>query len=156
MKFGYSPRCLEHDTGPRHPETPDRLRAIREGLKRKHGVEYVDPDPATVEAMATVHEAEYVEAVREFVPTFDAAFVLNVGYKLLHSIGLCVRSLQLVTEIVGAASYYPSSVTTSYRSMHASCLQPLRYTVDIRIRATANTPPCFRKREPSRTLHHFQ
>jgi acetoin utilization deacetylase AcuC-like enzyme len=66
MKFGYSPRCLEHDTGPRHPETPDRLRAIREGLKRKHSVEYIDPDPATVEGIKTVHESDYIEEVREF------------------------------------------------------------------------------------------
>ncbi|WP_256298111.1 histone deacetylase family protein [Haloarchaeobius salinus] len=66
MKFGYSPRCLEHDTGPRHPETPDRLRAIREGLKRKHSVAYVDPDPASVETITGVHEADYIEEVRQF------------------------------------------------------------------------------------------
>ena len=66
MKFGYSPRCLEHDTGPRHPETADRLRAIREGLKRKHGVEYVDADVAAVDELTGVHDPEYVESVREF------------------------------------------------------------------------------------------
>ncbi|WP_435361417.1 histone deacetylase family protein [Haloarchaeobius sp. DFWS5] len=66
MKFGYSPRCLDHDTGPRHPETPDRLRAIREGLKRKHGVEYVDGDPVDVPAVEAVHDADYIEKLREF------------------------------------------------------------------------------------------
>ncbi|WP_435334751.1 histone deacetylase family protein [Haloarchaeobius sp. TZWWS8] len=66
MRFGYSPRCLDHDTGPRHPETPDRLRAIREGLKRKHGVEYVDTEPVAVSSVEAVHDAEYVESLREF------------------------------------------------------------------------------------------
>ena len=66
MRFGYSSVCLEHDPGPRHPETPDRLRAIREGLKRKHGVEYVEADPVSLDRMATVHDRSYLEAVREF------------------------------------------------------------------------------------------
>jgi len=66
MRFGYSETCLEHDTGDRHPETPDRLRAIREGLKRKHGVEYVDADPADVETVKAIHDDDYVEEFREF------------------------------------------------------------------------------------------
>ncbi|WP_435316874.1 histone deacetylase family protein [Haloarchaeobius sp. TZWSO28] len=66
MRFGYSPRCLDHDTGPRHPETPDRLRAIREGLKRKHGVEYVDAEPATMDEITAVHETDYIEELKEF------------------------------------------------------------------------------------------
>ncbi|WP_255169128.1 histone deacetylase family protein [Natrononativus amylolyticus] len=66
MRFGYSDTCLAHDPGARHPETPDRLRAIREGLKRKHGVEYVEADPASLETIAAVHDREYVESVREF------------------------------------------------------------------------------------------
>ena len=66
MNFGYSETCLDHDTGPRHPETPDRLRAIREGLKRKHGVAYVEPDPAALSAVERVHDADYVQELREF------------------------------------------------------------------------------------------
>ncbi|WP_101295464.1 histone deacetylase family protein [Halegenticoccus soli] len=66
MKFGYSDVCLEHDTGSRHPETPDRLRAIRRGLAKRHGVEYVEADPATEDAVAAVHDPGYVEEVREF------------------------------------------------------------------------------------------
>ena len=66
MQFGYSDRCLEHDTGPRHPESPDRLRAIREGLKDRHGVSYVDAEPAPVEAIERAHDPAHVEAVREF------------------------------------------------------------------------------------------
>jgi len=66
MRFGYSETCLDHDTGERHPETPDRLRAIKEGLKRKHGVEYTAGDPAAPEEVGAVHDPAHVEAVREF------------------------------------------------------------------------------------------
>jgi acetoin utilization deacetylase AcuC-like enzyme len=66
MRFAYREVCLDHDTGPRHPERPDRLRAIRRGLSRHHGVEYADPENASVEAIEAVHDADYVEAVEEF------------------------------------------------------------------------------------------
>ena len=66
MRFAYREVCLDHDTGPRHPERPDRLRAIRRALARLHGVEYATPDDATVEAVEAVHDAAYVESVREF------------------------------------------------------------------------------------------
>jgi len=67
MRFGYSETCLEHDTGPRHPESADRLRAIRRRLAKRHGVEYVEPAPASLDAVAAVHEDVYVEELREFV-----------------------------------------------------------------------------------------
>ncbi|THE66409.1 histone deacetylase [Salinadaptatus halalkaliphilus] len=66
MQFGYSEICLAHDPGPRHPESPDRLRAIRERLATKHGVEYVDADPVGVAEIATVHDRAYVDSVEEF------------------------------------------------------------------------------------------
>ena len=66
MNFGYREACLDHDTGPRHPESPDRLRAIREVLKDRHGVSYVDAELASVEAVERAHDPAHVEAVREF------------------------------------------------------------------------------------------
>ncbi|MFB6184750.1 MAG: histone deacetylase family protein [Haloarculaceae archaeon] len=66
MRFGYREVCLDHDTGHRHPENPDRLRAIRRGLSTRHGVEYVAPDSASVDAIEAVHDDEYVEEVRSF------------------------------------------------------------------------------------------
>ncbi|PCR89062.1 histone deacetylase family protein [Natrinema ejinorense] len=66
MQFGYSELCLAHDPGSRHPESPDRLRAIRERLKKKHGVEYVESDSCELDTMAAVHERAYLESVREF------------------------------------------------------------------------------------------
>ena len=66
MKFGYRERCLDHDTGPRHPETADRLRAIRRGLARRYGVEYAEGGLAERAALEAVHDPDYVAAVEEF------------------------------------------------------------------------------------------
>ncbi|QLH84582.1 histone deacetylase family protein [Halosimplex pelagicum] len=66
MNFGYREACLDHDTGKRHPESPDRLRAIRQGLSECHGVRYVSPEDATVEQVAAAHDADYVDSVEAF------------------------------------------------------------------------------------------
>ncbi|WP_225332924.1 histone deacetylase family protein [Halomicrobium urmianum] len=66
MNFGYREVCLDHDTGKRHPESPDRLRAIRRGLAECHDVEYVAPDDADVDLIKSVHDPDYVDEVRDF------------------------------------------------------------------------------------------
>ena len=66
MRFGYSDDCLAHDTGNRHPESPDRLRAIREGLSHRHGVEYVEPAPADRATITAVHDADYVDEFESY------------------------------------------------------------------------------------------
>ncbi|WP_418281429.1 histone deacetylase family protein [Halorubrum sp. DTA98] len=66
MRFGYSEQCLAHDTGERHPESADRLRAIRRGLAKRHGVEYVDADAASRAAVTAVHDDDYVDEFEMF------------------------------------------------------------------------------------------
>jgi acetoin utilization deacetylase AcuC-like enzyme len=66
MNFGYRESCLDHDTGPRHPESAERLRAIRETLAERHGVAYVEPDDVDRELLESVHEPEYLDSVEEF------------------------------------------------------------------------------------------
>jgi acetoin utilization deacetylase AcuC-like enzyme len=66
MNFGYREVCLDHDTGPRHPESPDRLRAIRRALKEHHSVEYVAANDADTDLVRAVHDTDYVDEFREF------------------------------------------------------------------------------------------
>ena len=66
MRFGHSEACLAHDTGDRHPETADRIRAIRRALAKRHGVSYVEADPATESTVAAVHASDYVDEIRSF------------------------------------------------------------------------------------------
>jgi acetoin utilization deacetylase AcuC-like enzyme len=66
MNAGYNAVCLDHDTGPRHPEHPDRLRAIRERLEREHTVSFVTPDQATEADLCRVHDDAYIDELRAF------------------------------------------------------------------------------------------
>ncbi|MFB6073096.1 MAG: histone deacetylase family protein [Halobacterium sp.] len=66
MRFGFSETCLDHDPGPRHPESPDRLRAVKRGLSKRHGVTYEGAAPASVADATAVHDPGYVEELREF------------------------------------------------------------------------------------------
>ena len=66
MKIGYRDVCLDHDTGPRHPESPDRLRAIRRALSTCHNVEYVEADLASKAAVEAVHTQGYIDEIESF------------------------------------------------------------------------------------------
>ena len=66
MNFGYREACLNHETGPRHPESLDRLRAIRRALTDRYGVRYVAADSATRDRLVAVHDTDYVEEVEDF------------------------------------------------------------------------------------------
>jgi len=69
MKFGYREVCLDHETGPRHPESPDRLRAIRRALADRYGVEYVAADSASRDRLDAVHDPDYVDEFEAFCAT---------------------------------------------------------------------------------------
>lgn len=65
--FVYSDVYLTHDPGLRHPERPERLRAIMLALE-KSGVlrrlVRIEPSPAELERVARVHNRDYIERVR--------------------------------------------------------------------------------------------
>jgi acetoin utilization deacetylase AcuC-like enzyme len=68
------PSSLQHDTGPGHPESPARMRAIMAILEREErkgalvGVARREPPLATRAQLERVHTARYVEAVLGAVP----------------------------------------------------------------------------------------
>jgi acetoin utilization deacetylase AcuC-like enzyme len=68
------PSSLEHDTGPGHPESPARSRAIFAMLEREErkgalvGIERREPRRATREQLGRVHTPRFVEAILSAVP----------------------------------------------------------------------------------------
>jgi acetoin utilization deacetylase AcuC-like enzyme len=66
VKFGYREVCLQHETGPRHPDSQARLRAIRRALSERHGVEYIAAPVAEREALARVHDEDYIDEFESF------------------------------------------------------------------------------------------
>jgi len=66
----FSPRFLEHDTGPDHPDTPNRLKVIieelsRSGLPQTGKCGFVEPKPASLEDLELVHEYDYIKLVEQ-------------------------------------------------------------------------------------------
>ena len=65
--FLYHPAFLRHDTGAWHPERPERLTSIIEQLKKERlwdELTHVQPQPASEETLALVHDPAYVELAR--------------------------------------------------------------------------------------------
>jgi acetoin utilization deacetylase AcuC-like enzyme len=64
------PACLEHDTGPYHPETSERLRAVLAALEAEEFSTLLREEAplATVDQLARVHPREYVEAILAIHP----------------------------------------------------------------------------------------
>ncbi|MEX0886580.1 MAG: histone deacetylase [Phycisphaeraceae bacterium] len=64
----HSPHFLDHDTGPGHPERPDRLRAVTRAL-RDHGLWdrliHLDFGPATSATITRVHAPAYIDRLVE-------------------------------------------------------------------------------------------
>lgn len=83
MRVGFNETCLDHDTGPRHPETADRLRSVRRSIDAVHGGNVTEPEPAARETVATVHDMAYVESIYEISQdgggTLDADTVASEG-----------------------------------------------------------------------------
>ena len=61
------PSSIEHDTGPRHPERPGRVKAVLRGLEDS-GLEIVQLDAPKIERseLALVHDATYIEMIETF------------------------------------------------------------------------------------------
>ena len=64
------PACLEHDTGPYHPETSERLRAVLAALEAPEFAPLLrEAAPmATVEQLSRVHPRAYVDAILAIRP----------------------------------------------------------------------------------------
>jgi acetoin utilization deacetylase AcuC-like enzyme len=79
MHIYLHPAMMDHDTGPIHPERPDRLRPLWTDLEAAAacgGVEMVQAREAAVEEIALLHSPRYVEEVRE---------ASQIGRGVLHS-----------------------------------------------------------------------
>lgn len=67
--FLYDERFLLHDTGPNHPEVPERLKAIRLGLENGGLLSRLTPIKAHLadqKWIETVHTVEYIRRLEEF------------------------------------------------------------------------------------------
>ena len=97
--------CIAHDPGPGHPESPDRLRAVRARLGQPDFAALavrIAPQ-ATVDQLARVHPREHVEALLEAMPDqgyarIDADTVVSAGSReaILRAAGAVCAAVDAV------------------------------------------------------------
>jgi acetoin utilization deacetylase AcuC-like enzyme len=93
------PACLEHDTGPYHPETADRLRAVLAALEApefSHLLRESAP-MATVEQLSRVHPQTYVEGILSIRPDLGEPVQLDSDTVMSHG------SAEAAARAAGAA-----------------------------------------------------
>lgn len=96
----YSPIFLEHDPGPDHPETAQRLKVIIDELSRSSLLKtekcvYVEPKRARLEDLQLVHERDYIRLVEKACASGGG--LLDLGDTVVSS-----KSCEAATLAVGA------------------------------------------------------
>ena len=91
------PACLEHDTGPWHPECADRLRAVLRALEAPEFADLLREQAprATRAELERVHPPDYAEAILSILPPegeavgLDADTLMSAGSAeaALHAAG---------------------------------------------------------------------
>lgn len=94
-----SDACLEHRPGPSHPESPERLTAVRRALKAPEfkDIPWREAPLGTNEQLLLIHTAEYVDRVERMSPS--SGYVPLDGGDTVMSPG----SWDAVMSCVGAA-----------------------------------------------------
>lgn len=73
----YDERCLNHQTGSYHPETPDRLRVIYNGLKEiglLSKLKLISARQADMKWIEQVHEKAYIKRLKEYCRSGEKIF----------------------------------------------------------------------------------
>ena len=101
------PSCIEHDAGEYHPERPDRLRAVLDGLSAEEFqyLPHVQAEEVGLDAVRLVHHSQYVEQVLDSVPEsghvqLDGDTALNPasGEAALRATGAALQAVDAVME----------------------------------------------------------
>lgn len=101
------PDYLKHETGPGHPERPERLRAITEAVDHSplaDALEQLTPEPVDDEHLAAIHAHEYISHVRDVAAHGGGALdsdtvVSQASYEVARlSAGGAVAATRVVME----------------------------------------------------------
>ncbi len=109
------PAALEHDTGAQHPECPDRIRAVLQGLEAPefHGLLREIAPLAPFEALAAAHSPAYVERILAIQPPagqltyIDGDTVVSSGtmQAALRAAGGAIAAVDAVMEGWAASAF---------------------------------------------------
>jgi acetoin utilization deacetylase AcuC-like enzyme len=109
------PACLAHDTGPGHPERPDRLRRVLQALEHPDFVALrrEEAPRATREQLELAHPQRYVDAILAIAPEpgefayLDGDTLMSHGSPeaALRVVGGCVAAVDAVMEGWAGAAF---------------------------------------------------
>ncbi len=126
------PACLAHDTGPWHPESAERLRAVLRMLERPEfsGLLRENAPEATREQLGRVHPAAYVESILALRPeegqvALDADTLMSAGSAAaaLHAAGGAVLGVDAALEGWARQSF----VAVRPPGHHAGAARPMGF-----------------------------
>lgn len=102
----YDPAFLEHDTGPNHPERPDRLRAIVQQLQAQGLWDRLLPlafEPADDARLSRLHTADYIQRItaacaasKPYIDTVDSAICVESDAIARLAVGGVLRAVSAV------------------------------------------------------------
>jgi len=95
--FYYHPSFLNHDTGPGHPERPERLKALMNHLLKSpvwNKLDHLQPSPANRESIHLVHPEEHVTMIEKRCKRGER--ILNSGDTLV-----CDQSFDIALVAAG-------------------------------------------------------
>ncbi len=116
----YDARFLLHDTGPHHPERPQRLRAITARLHDDGLLRRLTPlvfGPADLQWIVANHSAEYVERVRR-------ACASGAPYIDTPDSAICPHSFEVAQLAVGALLAACDAVLSGEADNAFCCVRP--------------------------------
>ena len=127
------PACLDHDTGPGHPERPQRIRAIERALEAEEFAPLAREQAprATVEQLARAHARRYVEGILAVAPPIgesvmlDGDTVMSAGSReaALRSAGAAIAAVDAVMEGWARAAF----CVTRPPGHHAEAARPMGF-----------------------------
>lgn len=109
------PACVAHEMGRSHPERPDRIAAVETGLANAglwDRLRHVEAPQATLEQLARVHGADYLDELFEAAPTAghiwldeDTALSPYSITAALHAAGAVAHGVDLVLSGAARAAF---------------------------------------------------
>ena len=129
-----SPELDNHDTGPLHPERPERVRAALDGIEEAElsdAVVRLPPRLATREELQTVHSVEYLQMLEDFCAagggSLDVDTVVSQGSWVTAL--LAVGGALAAVEALGVAGEGTAFVAHRPPGHHATADQAMGFCI---------------------------
>ncbi len=123
---------FDHDTGPGHPERPDRIRAITEALETKRFAALIRADALGLNraAISRVHPAQYIEAIEAAIPArgkihLDPDTVMSA--QSFAAIGHCAGAATAAVDEVMRGGVKNAFVALRPPGHHAGIASPMGF-----------------------------